>query len=235
VRPLGGKAYWAIPHLPGSRTGSADRHLDPAQAAYCTDTGRKSDEVIVQEKLDGSCVAVARIGDEILPLGREGKLASESRNPARQLFARWVAHHQERFLDCLLPGEHFAGEWLALAHGTRYQLPHEPWVCFDLLRGTKRASFDQMCERLEGGDFVRPYLVHRGAPISTREAIDKLGQGGHGAEKPEGAVWRIERKKGQEIEVILVAKYVRPDKKDGNLLPESSGQAAIWNWEWEGA
>jgi hypothetical protein len=28
-----------------------------------------------------------------------------------------------------------------------------------------------------------------------------------------------------------MAKYVRTDKLDGVLLPENSGQDAIWNWK----
>ena len=45
-------------------------------------------------------------------------------------------------------------------------------------------------------------------------------------EAPEGVVYRIERK-GR---VIDVAKWVRPDKVDGELLPENTGREAVWNW-----
>jgi hypothetical protein len=30
--------------------------------------------------------------------------------------------------------------------------------------------------------------------------------------------------------VDFLAKYVRPDKVDGSLLPENTGQPAVWNW-----
>jgi hypothetical protein len=59
-KPLGIRAYGSIGHLPGSRLGTSDRSVPPGQAAICTTRPRDShDVVIVQEKLDGSCTAVA--------------------------------------------------------------------------------------------------------------------------------------------------------------------------------
>jgi hypothetical protein len=46
----------------------------------------------------------------------------------------------------------------------------------------------------------------------------------------EGAVWRVERREGSGTRVDFLAKYVRPDKVDGSLLPENTGRAAVWNW-----
>ncbi|WP_437896065.1 hypothetical protein [Sorangium sp. So ce124] len=57
-RPLGRKAYFKIPHLPGSRTGSSDRTAPRELAERCLVASRPGEEVLVQEKLDGSCVAV---------------------------------------------------------------------------------------------------------------------------------------------------------------------------------
>jgi ATP-dependent RNA circularization protein (DNA/RNA ligase family) len=75
--------------------------------------------VVVEEKLDGSCVAAVRDGDEIVALGRQGTLAAASPNEARRLFASWVEARRARFLSALAPGERLVGEWLAMAHGTR--------------------------------------------------------------------------------------------------------------------
>ena len=49
------------------------------------------------------------------------------------MFAAWVEANAARFRDVLVDGERIAGEWLALAHGIRYELPHEPFVVFDVL------------------------------------------------------------------------------------------------------
>jgi hypothetical protein len=232
-RPLGGKAYGSIPHLPGSRTGPADRHLPLSRARLCTERARDArDSIIVLEKLDGSCVAAARLGDTVLALGREGRLAAHSPNEARRLWAQWVAANTERFLAVLQPGERLVGEWLALAHGTRYALPHEPFVCFDLMRGGERLPWRALSARVRAGGFVTPGLLHEGGPLSIEAAMARLqGPGFHGALDPvEGAVWRVERAEGGTVRVDFLAKYVRPEKVDGCLLPENSGRAAVWNW-----
>lgn len=232
-RPLGRKAYGSIPHLPGSRTGPADRHLSPALARLCTERTRDvNDCVVVLEKLDGSCVAAARVGDSVLALGREGRLAAQSPNDARRLWAAWVSENTERFLAVLQPGERLVGEWLALAHGTRYALKHEPFVAFDLMRDAERLPWHALTERLGAGGFVTPGLLHEGGALGIDAAMERLQAGGfHGAVDPvEGAVWRLERREAAGVRVEWLAKYVRPDKVDGSLLPENTGRPAVWNW-----
>lgn len=227
--PLGRRAYFKIPHLPGSRTGRSDKHAPAPLSRRCLVEALPGDTVLVQEKLDGSCVAVARLGGELLALGREGKLASRSRNPGRQLFARWVDSHREALRPLLEDGEWMVGEWLALAHGTRYALNHEPFVPFDLFDAAGAAlTLDGLEARLGQNRLLRtPQLIHRGGAIGTAEVLRRLDAGGgHGADSVEGAVWRLERA-GQ---VVARAKYVRLDKVDGHLLPENSGQDAVWNW-----
>ena len=227
---LGHRAYRKIPHLPGSRTGQTDRHAPRELARWCTHQCRPGDVVVVQEKLDGSCVAVALKHGEVIALGREGFRAAESQNPGRQMFHRWVTANAARFREVLQEGEWLVGEWLALAHATRYRLTHEPFVVFDLCSGGadfKAWSTARTDERL-AGRFARPHVLHSGAAISI-EAVDaKLGEfGHHGALDPvEGAMWRVER----AGEVVFRAKFVRGGKVDGALLPENSGQPAIWNW-----
>lgn len=235
-KPLGHRAYTKIPHLPGSRTGPRDTHAPRELARWCTHQCRAGDTVVVQEKLDGSCVAVALLGGEVIALGREGFRADTAQNPGRRMFARWVAQHEARFRAVLTEGEWLVGEWLALAHSTRYALTHEPFVVFDLCGGVSADASKRIISlaaehadaRLRRGDFVRPHVVHRGAAISI-EVVDQLlgAHGFHGAvDRVEGAMWRVER--GEEV--VFRAKFVRPGKTDGALLPENSGQPAIWNW-----
>lgn len=230
--PLGHKAYGSIGHLPGSRVGTGDHHIEAAQAALLTTQGRPDHEIFVQEKLDGSCVCAARLGDEIVALGRDGSLAERSPNEGRRLWARWVADHQDRFLSVLADGERLVGEWLALVHGTRYQLHHDPFVVFDLMRAQERTPHDALQERLAPGLFTVPALLHRGDPLCSEEALRLLEPAGrHGAlDPPEGAVWRLERREGKRRRVLLLAKYVRPEKIDGAYLPENTGTEALWNW-----
>src|SRR3546814_3813580 len=78
-KPLGRKSYGSIPHLPNSRVGPADWHISEGQAAIaCQSLRDGADRVIVTEKLDGSNVGIARIGDAVVPLIRAGYHASDS-------------------------------------------------------------------------------------------------------------------------------------------------------------
>ena len=227
-KPLGYKAYGSIPHLSGSRLGQGDHHVSPGQDKICCEATRdKFDTVIVQEKLDGSCTAVAKLDGQILALNRAGYLASTSPYEQHQLFAYWVRLNAAVFYDVLKEGERLVGEWLAQAHSTRYELPHEPWVAFDLMEDYVRQPYDVMMHRLEETGIATPQLLHRGGPLAISLAVDAIQTSGHGAVDPvEGAVWRVERKE----RVDFLAKYVRPGKQDGIYLPEISGKEAVWNW-----
>ncbi|MCP4363641.1 MAG: hypothetical protein GY796_37050 [Chloroflexi bacterium] len=237
-KPLGIKNYGHIPHLPRSRMGAGDHHCHEGQAKIATiKTRDKNDEIFVQEKLDGSNVGVARIGDTIYPLGRAGYLASTSPFEQHQHFAKWAYANADRFMAVLHDGQRIIGEWLMVAHGTRYKLRHEPFVAFDIMAEQDRLLFDAFTSQVQS-QFVVPKLLWRGDAFGIEQAVAALGDFGfHGAlEQPEGAVWRVERarptdKKDEKIRVVdFLVKYVRPDKEDGKYLPDISGQPAIWHW-----
>ena len=240
-KPLGMKNYGHIAHLPGSRLGPGDHKCDAGQARIATLKARdRHDHIIVQEKLDGTNVGVARVDGVLYPLVRAGYVADTSPFEQHWRFAQWVYANQDRFLAVLRDGERLVGEWLMQAHGTRYQLKHEPFVAFDLMVGTKRALCDEIMRRVKLSDFVTPTVIHRGGPLSIESAIKALNTYGfHGAsDEIEGAVWRVERnelanpgKSGERRWAVdFLVKYVRPDKQDGIYLPEVSGRKPVWNW-----
>lgn len=231
-KPLGRKAYGPIGHLPNSRLGPGDHAVHDGQARICTERARdRHDVIIVQEKLDGSCVAVARIGDELHALGRAGWPAQSSRWEQHQLFAAWVRQHEDRFRAVLRPGERLVGEWLAQAHGTLYSGlcidTREPFGAFDLMREDRREPFDEFQRRVSG-IFKTPTLIHHGAPLPVDKAmlLHARSSGHWPCDEIEGVVYRVERRG----EVDFLAKYVRPDKVAGKYLPEVSGKPAVWNW-----
>lgn len=227
IKPLGHKAYGSIPHLPGSRMGPADHHCHAGQATICLEKTRdRHDRVYVQEKLDGSCVAVARLGDEIVAMGRSGYTAESSPYEQHVLFAAWVAARADLFRSVLLDGERLVGEWLAQAHGTRYDLGgRDPFVAFDIMVGHVRMPCALFQERVER-KFEYPRLISCG-PTSLDDVRAALATSGHGALDPvEGAVWRVER----HGKVDFLAKWVRPDKVDGYYLSRISGVQECWNW-----
>lgn len=234
VKPLGRPAYGSIPHLPSSRLGPGEHTISPGQDAIMTSKLRDIlDVVVVQEKLDGSCVAAARVNGEIIALGRAGFLATSSSYPMHHMWARWVRANERRFERALHEGEWLVGEWLAQAHGTQYALRHEPFVAFDLMREMPgvptRATYLEFLDRAAAGAFVTPALLHFGrAPLPLIDALGRLGDfGHHGAlDLPEGVVYRVERKS----KVDFLAKWVRPDKVDGCYLPSVCG-SSTWNWK----
>ena len=227
-KPAGCKNYGSIGHLPGSRRGPGDHGINEGQERICTLKPRdKHDSIIVQEKLDGSNVGVLRDGDNIIPLQRAGFRAVASPYLQHRLFHNWAWERRGQFLEVLEPGERLVGEWLAMAHGTRYDLTgRPPFVAFDIMTGTTRLPFVSFCERINC-KFATPPLLGRGA-MTIEAALEKLGENGfYGAiDQAEGCVWRIERKG----KVDFLAKYVRPNKVDGKYFPNISGTSEVWNW-----
>lgn len=227
-KPMGRKNYGSIPHLPGSRVGPGDHRCHEGQARIANTQPRdKWDEIIVTEKLDGSNVGVFKstLG-VIFPLTRAGYHASTSPYEQHHKFSAWVMSNFSLFSEILMPNERIVGEWLLQAHGTRYRLPHIPFVVFDLMVGDKRASYDELIGRVNGVLPV-PHLIHRGTSLNITMALELCGvYGHHGALDPsEGCVWRIQRKG----DVDFLAKYVKPEKIDGIYLPEISGTEPVWN------
>lgn len=225
-KPIGRKSYGSIEHLPDSRMGPADHSISPGQAKIATmQTRDRNDCVIVMEKLDGSNVSVANVDGVLYALTRSGNLAQQSRYEQHQWFATWVRERTDRF-SFLMDGERVCGEWLAQAHGTRYALPHEPFVAFDLMRGEARAPFVEFINRISPR-FVIPRLLSVGPACSIRRAMELQDPSTHGALDPiEGAIWRVER----DGKFDFACKYVRPDKVDGCYLPFITNASPVFNW-----
>lgn len=223
-KPLGRKCYGSIGHLPGSRLGPGDHKICEGQARIALNAVRdKHDVVIVQEKLDGSNVGVARINGVLVPLIRAGYPAISSSHLQHVYFAKWVFQNQEKF-DLIPEGTRICGEWLAQVHSIRYQLNHDPFVAFDMIReGEERLPYELFSMYCDTSGIQKAHLLHKGGPFSIEDAEKALGvHGHHGAIDPaEGAVWRVERK----CKVDFLGKYVRASKKDGEYFDNIQ-----WNW-----
>jgi len=243
LKPLNRKAYGSIPHLPGSRLGLGDHSVNAGQERICLVKPKEPETtIIVQEKLDGSCVSVAKIDGICVPLIRAGYKAVGSKYKQHKIFDIWAMRNIDRFSAVLNEGERIIGEWILQAHGTRYKAPHEPFVAFDIIKpfteynslgvlynSEERLKYDDFINRL-GDSFVTPRLIHKSDqsfPLQKiQESIRDASR--HGAiDEIEGVVFRIESPK----KVLFLAKWVRPDKIDGCFLPEVTGQEAVWNYE----
>ena len=227
-KPLGRKSYGSIPHLKGSRLGVAEKTISDGQCRILTDCKRdKHDTIIVQEKLDGGNVGIAKLDGEIIALTRSGYTAKSSPYRHHHIFNEWVEEQKERFSNILREGERVCGEWLYQACGTIYDLPHEPFVMFDIYNAyNERYTYDYVKMMAGLGFFVTPNTISIGEPVSIYNALLMLGDGDHGAlEECEGLIYRVERK-GR---VDFLAKYVRPSKVDGKYMIDKREDELINN------
>jgi hypothetical protein len=244
IKPLGGKSYGSIPHLPLSRLGPGDHRCTDGEARACLVRDHADRRVLVTEKLDGACVSIAKINGLIVPLVRAGYRAETARYGHLRMFGVWVMRQSSRFDAGLADGQRICGEWLLQAHGTRYDSHgREPFVAFDLIRQPKpvqrgtvtmldRAPYDEFRRAADKMGLQRAHVISDGPPCSIETALDILTRDGrngfHGALDPvEGCVWRVEGQQG----VDFMAKWVSAGKQDGAFLPEISGRPPIWNWD----
>lgn len=231
-KPLGRKAYGSTPHLPGSRVGPGDWHIPDGQARILTKHPRdRHDRIIVTEKLDGSCVVVARHEGRIIALTRAGYLASDSPFRMHHVFANWVAKREDEFLAALDDGQRMAGEWLLQAHGTLYHIDDADHllVAFAVFDGDRRLPHDEARERMSRAGVPGAAVIHDGPSLSVDEALEALGTHGlHGALDPvEGAVWVCERKGRFDF----LAKHVVHEKVPGFYLPGIGRfTQEVWNF-----
>lgn len=228
TKPLGVKNYGSIPHFSFSRLGPGDHYCHEGQEEICT-VNSKGRRVIVQIKLDGSNVGVARVNGELVPLMRAGYTALSSPYVMHHMFHEWAMENEHKF-SFLKEGERIAGEWLAQAHGTRYHLPHDPFVPFDIFTSqNKRLAFAQFSEKVRD-IFTTPHLIHNSRKSLSQQDLkdciflyDIIKTHGE-IDLVEGAIYRVEDDAKQEV--LFLCKYVRPSKVDGKYLDKD-----IWNWK----
>ena len=233
-KPLNQKSYGSIPHLPGSRQNRTDKGLSGGQAKIVLSLPRKDDIIIVQEKLDGSNVCVANIEGTLISLGRSGHPCVSSNYEQHRYFDVWVQKNLDKF-KFLKQGQRVCGEWLLQAHGSLYDLPHEPFVAFDIFtEGYNRLNYKEFSQIATDNRLIIPRLIQYGSsPIDVENILKTLDNGKfyHGClEELEGFVVRVEHKG----KVDFLTKYVRPSKVDGKYLMNEHGKLPdIWN-KWNG-
>lgn len=230
-KPLGFKAYGSTPHLIGSRLGPGDYSLTEKQSELFTGgRSRKGDRILVTEKIDGSCVSIARKDGNILALQRAGYLAATSPYALHHAFARWVEARRGLFEELLADDERLVGEWMHTAMGTRFEIadPDQLLAGFALFGDRKRLPYDEFVERTARFGLERARLLSDGPGLSVEDALSLLGENGHhGAlDDAEGAVWVLETKG----EFNNIAKFVKPGKVDGKYMSGITGGPDVVNY-----
>jgi hypothetical protein len=233
IKPTNSKAYGSIPHLPGSYVSKGDKYIHEGQARILTGKTRDSkDTIIIQEKLDGSCVAVVRQGDKLIPIQRKGYPCDSSPHRQHHMFARWVAHRKDRFMSLIADGERVVGEWIAMAHGTQYTLhgTAQPFAVFDIFdKDNNRALCGDVSDRVFNSRLQEvSFLCYGPADPEIAYSYLKTSRGigsNISSALPEGLVYRCER----NGKVDFLAKYVRPDYVPGLYFSDDPSKQ-IWNW-----
>jgi len=228
--PLLVKNYSSIQHLSGSKMDKTDNLLSHFRQKIATLSVRDDkDRVIVQEKIDGSNVGVVKIDNVLYPITRSGLLAANSIYEQHWRFSNWVFENADRFYEILNNGERICGEWLMQAHGTRYELKHEPFVVFDIIEfNEERNTYSELKEKAQKYNFTLPHCIHNeNKSLSLIDGLNLLGKyGKHGVIEPdesEGLIYRIET----DDKFNFLTKYVKPNKINGKYLNENP---PIWNW-----
>lgn len=227
IKPTSGRAYGSIAHLPGSHITTGDHYAPDGYAKILTEKVRdRHDIIVVQEKLDGSCVAIARQGDTLHAIQRKGYPCLSSPHAQHHMFARWADANRDRFMALLGDGERVVGEWLALAHGTKYrfELDDEPFAAFDIFTPeNERILTEDVCWRCADVGINVPRLLSHGNCALQPAGLLRYAESRFNVFKPEGLVYRCERK-GR---VLFLAKYVRPGYVPGYYLNDDE---PVWNW-----
>ena len=195
------RSYGNISHLPGSKMiDSKDKLLGENETDYLTVKRRnvKTDIVIITEKVDGCNVGVLKRNGKLYPIQRKGYDVRTNEYEWIRGFSYFVECNQDRFYNMLDEGERACGEWMIKTHTLTYNLPSEPFILFDIIKGegnkTKRANYFELVKRSREFEFTNPGLIHIGESMEPQTAIFIMGADGyHGClQTPEGVVYRYE-------------------------------------------
>jgi len=235
MKPLNKKNYGSIGHFSTSKLGTGDHHINPGQERILTlKTRDKHDYIYVTEKYDGSNVGIAKVQGKIYALGRRGYEAKTSKFLMHHYFNDWVVANENLFKNLLNEGERLVGEWMLQAHSLRYHIPSNihPFIAFDWFKANNERHLQtDLRNLLKPYNMALPRLIYEGidafeikkALTILNDDFDKNTYMHCAEEKPEGLVYRIERKE----KVDFLAKYVRGDFEAGKYLINDA--PAIWN------
>ena len=222
-----------IKHLTGSRLkDSGDTILEESLQPYFTEQLQfpMRDKLYVTEKVDGANVGVYKKDGKLHPIIRKGYDVRSSEREFLRRFADFVFDNAKRFDGLLGDDERVCGEWLIKTHSLRYELPHEPFVVFDIIRGvTKpyRQGFAKTIAQCIEYGFTTTHVIHEGGAVSVDKVLRLLGVGFHGCTtSPEGVVYRYERDGSFE----MAAKFVSNLDVNGDFMDDENAFNTWKDW-----
>lgn len=226
---LGERPYHSIPHMPGSRVGEADRHINDGQYQRYLRIKNYREFIAVTEKLDGTCVGVVKTENGLVAIQRNGYPCSESPYEMHHRFVEYVKDHEVNFKLILSEiGDRIMGEWVAQAHGIIYDQLPDFFFAFDAKLSGVWIDTLSLRERCWWGLIATVPLIHYGMPLEPQYWEKLTRRSAFCSNKPaEGLVFRRELD-GKRIDI---AKWVRNDHVPGRYLPgtdNSESDVPIW-------
>jgi hypothetical protein len=233
MKPLGYRNYGSIAHLSNSKLGEHDKFIHIGQEKILTEKTRdKHDKIYVFEKYDGSNVGIAKINGKIIALTRSGYEAHTSPYLQHHVFHVWVQNRKNLFSDVLKEGERLAAEWVVQSASLKYEIIGEPIRFFDVFNPDNTRKHIDFLKELDNYFTFIPMarkLYEGYKPIKAEMLIHILNEGDTGCEvegeKPEGMVYRCERKG----EFDFAAKWVRPDFVPGKNIIGKEPHEYVYN------
>lgn len=188
--------YPRVPHLWATPGTAADDRVVPVHDR----AGWLSDQVLVEEKLDGANVSVWADGGCLRVASRGGPGAMDRAGQLGPLRARVNAQY-ERLLRLVGDGSILYAEWLWLTHTVSYDRLPDHLVALDvLLPGGGFADPVTRDQLFDDAGLVRPPRLFSGI-LGTRTALEALIVGSRFGTGPmEGVVLR--RRDGRRCKVV---------------------------------
>lgn len=131
-RDYGLNDFFRFPHTPhlawlGSGSPRDDKVLSPSEV-----TNLLTDEVVVEEKLDGANVGLSLAPDGSVRAQNRGQYLTESHGGQFARLPAWLAQHSDSLHSILTPDIILFGEWCAARHSLDYAALPDWFLLFDV-------------------------------------------------------------------------------------------------------
>lgn len=209
------------PHLPWKpNLSDGDVVAEDSECAGVFD----SNDVVIQEKLDGASVGFGYENEHPLIRNREHYLNKGfvGRTPAKKQFASiWTYYYnnKDRFAKLFDLGTFSVyGEWMIMQHGIHYTRLPDWFIAYDIWdwQTTQFLAFDRAQEILAECGFQMPKVLHRGT-VGDYRHLEAMTQ--------ENAQWADSKVEGVYVRVSG-AQNLRNRFK---LVREDFVQGALWD------
>ena len=146
--------------------------------------------------------------------------------------AKALAHILDNMTIWIGENERIAGEWMMCAHGIKYDVLKDPFIAFDYFTANnERMLHSDLISKTANAEIETPRIIFHGFQAFRLDwALEELNGNKHlhtviAQGKPEGLVYRVERKGKFDY----AAKFVRQDHECGIYIIDVPEDKLTWN------